>query len=83
MDYKALYEKEVEKTKQLEKEIIKLKKQIDKLKKNAYGAGRKPKVTKQQKERIKNLYATGEYSMDKLAEEFNLSKGTIFNIIKE
>lgn len=87
--YKDLYFTLKERNSKLEQEKTELIEIVQELKSkqikkhNERGAGRQPKVTIQQKESILNLYATGNYSMDKLSKKFNLSKGTIYNVIKE
>lgn len=88
--YKELYLSLKERYNQIERErnelldiIEKLDKQIKPRKHNERGAGRKPKVTKQQKQEIINLYATGNYSMNKICEIMKLGKGTVHGIISK
>jgi Mor family transcriptional regulator len=50
--------------------------------KNERGAGRKSIVTKEVKNQIYKLFESC-WTMDELAKKFNLSKGTIFNVIHE
>lgn len=42
---------------------------------------RRIKLTKEQKEKITELYATGQYSLKSLAEQFKVSKKTILLIV--
>ena len=42
---------------------------------------RRIKLTKEQKEKIAGLYATGQYSLKSLAEQFRVSKKTILLIV--
>lgn len=42
---------------------------------------RRIKLTKEQKEKIAELYATGQYSLKSLAEQFGVSKKTILLIV--
>ncbi len=50
--------------------------------KNERGAGRKRIVTNEIKTQIYELFEAC-WTMDELAKKFNLSKGTIFNVIHE
>lgn len=65
--------------KELEDEIRELKQQRQPLK-NERGAGRKKTTTDEMEIEIERLYNTGT-SMDKLAKQFKVSKGTIFKIV--
>lgn len=47
---------------------------------NERGAGRKPKLTKQQQQEVINKYNQG-VSMGNIAKEFNISKGLVHKII--
>lgn len=49
---------------------------FDKIKLNEY-QDRRIKLVKADKERIKDLYATGGYSLNQLARKYNVSKKTI------
>lgn len=44
---------------------------------------RRKRLTDQQRERIKELYGTGLYSLNGLAKEFNVSKKTILLIVNK
>ena len=44
---------------------------------------RRKKLTNEQREKIKELYGTGFYSLNGLAREFNVSKKTILLIVNE
>ncbi len=44
---------------------------------------RRKKLTDSQREKIKELYSTGLYSLNGLAKEFNVSKKTILLIVNE
>ena len=44
---------------------------------------RRKKLTNEQREKIKELYETGFYSLNGLAKEFNVSKKTILLIVNE
>lgn len=44
---------------------------------------RRKRLTNEQREKIKNLYSTGFYSLNGLAKEFNVSKKTILLIVNE
>lgn len=44
---------------------------------------RRKKLTDEQREKIKELYGTGLYSLNGLAKEFNVSKKTVLLIVNE
>jgi predicted DNA-binding protein YlxM (UPF0122 family) len=44
---------------------------------------RRKKLTDKQREEIKSLYGTGNYSLNGLAKQFNVSKKTILLIVNE
>lgn len=44
---------------------------------------RRKKLTSEQREKIKELYGTGFYSLNGLAKEFNVSKKTILLIVND
>jgi predicted DNA-binding protein YlxM (UPF0122 family) len=44
---------------------------------------RRKRLTEEQREKIKELYGTGLYSLNGLAKEFNVSKKTVLLIVNE